>query len=280
MKIEPDAEAAVKILSPGYRALFARAAQRLADEPAVRALWISGSLARGDADAFSDLDLLAAVADDEFDAFAGSWKKWLADVTPTVIARPIPFLPGSFYSLTPDCERLDVVLERVSKLPTSFFCTRTVVFDRDGLDAQVPKPPPPAAPDRARVETAIEEPLRYLSLFPAMLGRGELMLGQEGFGHMRRRLSELFLELNAPLPTTGVKHWRDKLTAEQYAVLEALPWPAATREALIDANRAFARVFFAHGRRIAEMLGVRWPEELEAAVRAHLVRELGLELDP
>jgi len=278
MKLEPGAAAAVEVLSPGYRALFERAARRLGDEPAVRALWISGSLARGDADAFSDLDLLAAVADPEFDGFAGRWQGWLADVTPTVLARPIPFLPGSFYSLTPACERLDVVLERVSRVPQSFFRVRKVVFDRDGLDAQVPAPAPPAGPDRAKLETAIEEPLRYLALFPAALGRGELLLAQEGYGHMRRRLSELFLELNAPLPITGVKHWRDKLTAEQYAVLEALPWPAATREALCDANRIFARVFLAHGRPIAEKLGVRWPEELEAAVRAHLERELGLEI--
>jgi hypothetical protein len=193
-----------------------------------------------------------------------------------VLARPIPFMPGSFYSLTPTCERFDVVLERVSQIPRSFFRVRFLVFDRDGLDAQLPAPFPPAKPDLAKVETAIEEPLRYLAMFPAMLARGELLLGQEGYGHMRRRLSELFLEANAPLPTTGVKHWRDKLDDAQYAVLEALPWPQATREALIAANLELARALVLHGRPIAEKLGVRWPERLEAAVREHLRRELGI----
>lgn len=268
---------ALALLPSGYRALFERAARRLADEPAVRALWVSGSLARRDADAHSDLDLLAAVGDADFDAFAASWPSWLADITPTVLARAIPFLPGSFYSLTPACERLDVVLERVSRVPSSFFRARAVVFDRDGLDAQVPAPVPQPGPDRAKIETAIEEPLRYLALFPAALGRGELLLAQEGYGHMRRRISELFLEMNAPLPTTGVKHWRDKLRPEQYAVLEALPWPAATREALIDANIAVARALIAHGKPIAEKVGLPWPAALEAAVRAHLKRELGIE---
>src|SRR4029077_17301761 len=149
------------LLPPGYRSLFDRAARRLADEPAVRALWVSGSLARRDADAYSDLDLLAAVADADFDAFAGSWKSWLADITPTVLGRGIPFRPGSFYALTPACERLDVVLEKVSRVPQSGFRARELVFDRDGLDALVPKPAPPAGPDRAKVETAIEDPLRY-----------------------------------------------------------------------------------------------------------------------
>ncbi len=263
-------------LPTGYTALFDRAAERLHADPRVRALWVSGSLARGDADASSDLDLLLAVADAEFDAFAQSWKSWLAEITDTVLARPIPFLPGSFYSLTPACERLDVVLERASHVPRSFFRARCLVFDRDGLDAQVPAPLPPARPDLAKVETAIEEPLRYLAMFPAVLARGELLLSQEGYGHMRRRLSELFLEANAPLPTTGVKHWRDKLDAAQYAVLEALPWPEATREALIAANVAIARALVLHGRPIAQKLGVAWPERLEAAVREHLQRELGV----
>jgi hypothetical protein len=110
-----------------------------------------------------------------------------------------------------------------------------------------------------------------------VLARGEALLAQEGYGHMRRRISELFLEMNAPLPTTGVKHWRDKLRPEQYAVLEALPWPAATREALIDANIAVARALIAHGKPIAAKVGLPWPAALEAAVRAHLKRELGVE---
>jgi predicted nucleotidyltransferase len=261
---------ALSLLPKGYAALFERAAQHFASDARVRALWVSGSIARGDADASSDLDLLLAVADAELDGFAQSWQSWLAEITETVLARPLPFLPGSLYSLTPGCERFDVVVERASAVPKSFFRARFCVFDRDGLDAQVP--------DKAKVETAIEEPLRYLAMMPAMLARGELLLGQEGYGHMRRRISELFLELNAPLPTTGVKHWRDKLSDEQYAVLEALPWPAATREALIEANLTIGRALIQHGRPIAAKLGVPWPEALEAAVRAHLERELGVTL--
>ncbi|HXZ86410.1 MAG TPA: hypothetical protein VEI82_13085 [Myxococcota bacterium] len=269
--------ASLAALPAGYHTLFDRAAAVLWADQRVRALWVSGSLARSDADAFSDLDLVAAVADTEFDAFAGEWRSWLAAITPTVLAREIPFLRGSIYSLTPGCERLDVVVERASAAKSAR-SPRACVFDRDGLDAARPAPLPPAGPDPAKVAIAIEEPLRYLALTPAAFGRGELLLSQEGYGHLRRRLSEIFLEANAPLPTTGVKHWRDKLTAEQYAVLEALPWPQATREELIAAYRAVFRAICAHGRPIAEKLGVPWPSELEAAVRTHLARELGIEL--
>jgi hypothetical protein len=269
--------AGLERLPQAYGALLERAAQVLGRDARVRALWVGGSVARGDADAYSDLDLIASVRDADFGALAESWREWLAEITPTVLARQIPFLPGSFYSLTPTCERLDLVLERVSAVRSSRYL-RAVVFDRDGLDAERPVAPPPAPPDRAKVETAIEEPLRYLALLPAVLGRGELLLAQEGYGHMRRRISELFVEENAPLPTTGVKHWRDKLRPEQYAVLESLPWPAANRDALIAANLEVGRALLRHGRVVAEKLGVAWPAELERAVRAHLVRELGVDL--
>ena len=73
-----------------------------------------------------------------------------------------------------------------------------------------------------------------------------------------------------------IKHWRDKLRPEQYAVLAALPWPAASRDALIDAHLQAARALLLHGRSIAAEFGVPWPDALERAVRAHLERELGV----
>jgi predicted nucleotidyltransferase len=267
----------LEALPAGYRALFESALNVFSSDPRVRALWVSGSLARGDADAASDLDLVASVDDASFDAFAAEWRTWLAAITPTVIAREIPFLRGSVYSLTPTCERLDVVVERASAVKNAFL-PRAVVFDRDGLDARRPRPFPPAGPDPQKVAFAIEEPFRYLAMFPVLLGRSDFLLGQEAWGHLRRRLSEVFLEANAPLPTTGVKHWRDKLTPAQYAVLESLAWPEATREALVDAHVAILRAFVAHAKPIAERLGVPWPHALEDAVRTHWRRELGVEL--
>ena len=57
-------------------------------------MWLSGSLGRGDADAVSDLDLLLAVSDDALPSFADEWSDWLAAITPTLIARTLPFATG------------------------------------------------------------------------------------------------------------------------------------------------------------------------------------------
>ncbi len=279
----PDLEvrrpAAMDVLPRGYHALFDAAVAVLGADERVRALWVHGSVGRGEADASSDLDLIAAVADESFDELWADWPTWLGAITPTVLARAIPWAPGILYSLTPECLRLDVVAERVSAVATSGFGRRALVFDRDGLDDLVPTAPTRPGPDRAKIETAIEEPLRYLSMLPEMLDREALLLSQEGYGHIRRRIVELFQEANAPLPAAGVKHGRFQLTDEQYALVESLPWPQATRDELIAAHRAIGTMLLEVAPPIARSVELPWPHALEDAVRAHLRRSLGVDLD-
>jgi hypothetical protein len=268
------------VLTPGYRAIFASARRVLGADERVRALWLSGSLARGDADAASDLDLLVAVSDDALDAFARGWREWLARITPTLIARPLPFLPGSFYAVTPGRERLDVVVEPVGKLASTMFRKRRVVLDRDGLDARVPAPVASPGPSRERIAFLIEEFFRDDGMFDVAATRRDLLLGNEGVHLMRGLLYQLFCEANAPLPQTGVKRWSAKLTPAQRELLEHLPTGGGDWEALVAANTAVAHAFVSQAREIAAAHGVAWPADLEAATSRHL-RAHGLpDLEP
>ncbi|MEX2208685.1 MAG: nucleotidyltransferase domain-containing protein [Myxococcota bacterium] len=260
----------LEALPASYRALFERARSVAEADERVRALWLSGSLARGDADAASDLDLLIAVADARLDEFARDWRDWLAKITPTVIARPLPFLPGSFYAVTPGRERLDVVVEPAGKLATTFFRVRLPVFDRDGLDARVPAPVAGAGPSRERIAFLIEEFFRDHGMFDVVATRRDLLLGNEATHLLRGLLYQLFCEANAPLPQTGVKQWSAKLTPEQRALLERLPTGGADFDAMVAANEAVSRAFVEQARRIAAAHGVPWPDELEAATLRHL----------
>src|ERR1039458_1243617 len=127
--MQPDE--ALARLPDGYRSLFGRVVERCSQDERVRAMWLGGSLARGDTDQSSDLDVLIAVADAAFDEFGAGWKSWLGSITPTVIARALPFVPGSFYSVTPAMERLDVISERVSAVATTPHPVRLLVLDKD-----------------------------------------------------------------------------------------------------------------------------------------------------
>ena len=56
------------------------------------------------------------------------------------------------------------------------------------------------------------------------------------------------------------------------------PAPAAERAALLAAQADIARLFLAQARPLAARHGAAWPEAFETAARAHLRRELGLEI--
>jgi predicted nucleotidyltransferase len=265
--VRPDV---IERLEPGYAAIFDRALSTFEADERVRALWLSGSLARGEADRGSDLDLILAVRDEDHAAFVEGWHEWLAAITPTLIAREVPFVRGIFYSVAPGRERLDFVVEPVSSVPNSFHRYRAVVFDRDGLDAQVP-PPLERQPDPGAIAGLVEEFFRVYGLSPVVVEREDWLAGQEGVHLLRDLLYRLFVESNAPLPPMGVKQWSRKLTPEQRAVLEALPSGAAPeKDPVIAAHEQIAKAFVREGRRICGKHEVPWPEELEAATRRYL----------
>lgn len=261
--------AEMDVLPEPYHRLLDRAVAVLGADPRVRALWIGGSVARGDADAASDLDLLVTVTDDGHAEFAASWTEWLAAITPTVLAEPLHFLPGSLYSLTPDCARLDVVVEPVSALATTFFRDRVAVVDHDGLTAQIPQPEPVPGPSPQRVAALVQEYFR-ISAVETILIRDDWLLAREHVHAVGSLVHRLFVEANAPLPPTGLKQWSAKLTPPQVVALRALPTDAADVDDLRAAHLAHAGLFVTNAEVLARRLDVPWPGDLEAAVARHI----------
>ena len=266
--------AGIESLGPGYRRLFERALAVLAADDRVRAVWLSGSVARGDADLASDLDLIVTVADADHGAFAAEWQTWLAAITDTVLAKPLAFAPGSFYSVTPDWHRLDVVVERAGDIENTFFRTRTAVLDRDGLASRLPAPDAPNGPSPEKIAGLIEEFLRIHGLLPVIVTRRDWLLGVEGVHTLRSLLYQLFAESNAPHPPTGVKKWSAKLTPEQREVLEAMPTGEATQRGVVDGHLALVGAFRVHIPAICQRLGIPWPERFERSTYAHVARQL------
>jgi hypothetical protein len=266
--------AALAALPDSYGPLFDRAAAVFEADERVRAMWLHGALARGRADAASDMDISVAIADDGFDTFGASWRDWLAAITPTLTARPIA--AGSFYALTPSCERFDVIVEAVGKLPATTLTRRLVVFDRDGLDKLIPPPNDPP-PDPAVITYLIEETLRQAANFPTVLVRDDWLLGVVAVQQVQMFLYQLFAESNKPAPPTGPKQWSFKLTTSQRQVLSGLPVAAPSPDSVLAAREAAFAAFFREAPPIAVRNGVPWPSRLELAVRDYL-REQGAPL--
>jgi predicted nucleotidyltransferase len=252
-----------------YQVLLDRATEVFLADERVRAMWLHGAVARGAQDAGSDLDIDIAVRDEDFDTFTTESTSWWAKITPTVSRRQMANMPGSFFALTPTCERLDVVTERVSDLSTSKLTRRIIVFDRDNLTAHVPKPTDPDANPEV-IRYCIEETLRQAANFPIVLIRQDWLLGVVAVQQIHFFLYELLTEANKPMPPTGPKQWSYKLSSEQRQALERLPVPQAERTSIIAARQAALRLFEEQASAVAHQHGIEWPSELLTAVHAYM----------
>ncbi|QDP97358.1 nucleotidyltransferase domain-containing protein [Microlunatus elymi] len=267
--IEPTA--ALAPLPQTYHRLFERVLQLAEPDQRIRGLWLSGSLARGEADAGSDLDLLLAIADDDFDDFVANWRDWVAQLGEPLLALQIPRSKLIFTVLTDRLCRLDAVVEPVSKLPESPHRRRIPVIDRDDLDRLVPLPAPGPGPNPDKITMIIEEFWRQQAIFPAMVdGRGDLLCALTGVQNAAQMLYDVFVESNQPLPPMGVKQFSRRLTEDQRRVLEELPAVGPDRELLIIADAAVRRAMADAGRDAAERVGARYPERLADAVTGQL----------
>lgn len=263
-------------LPPDYFSLLRDLLDIAESDQRVRAVWVGGSIARGVADAGSDLDTILAVRDEDFESFAEDSFGWVQRVTPVVLSKTIPRMRGSRYSLTPGCQRLDVVVEPVTALARTPFRDRIVVLDKDGLDAAVPARQQTGPADPEKLLGIVEEFFRLLAIFPdAVVTRGDWLLGVEGAYSLRGMLYALFVEHNQPLPASGVKQWSAKLTLEQRRALQDLDVPRANGESVIASVRTITTEFRTAAAEICGAHGVAWPAALDRATSAYLHRQLG-----
>jgi hypothetical protein len=236
---------ALRPLPAGYHDLFARVLQAAEPDNRVRAVWLSGSVGRGTADSGSDLDVVLAIAPAAFDGFAETWREWLSLVTPVVLARELPGLPGSFFSVTPDCLRLDVVAEPTGTVRTADLVGRLLVLDKEGA-ATAPvlaAEPVTAGPDPARLTEMAEEFLRQMTIFPAAV--------------------------------VARQDWSAKLTSRQRHVCASQPPARASSAGVLTAMRAAAAAFRQEAMAVFAANQVRWPADFDDAVRRYWERELG-----
>lgn len=264
-------------LGPAYAGLARRAVEVYAADDRVRAVWATGSLARGITDAASDLDLLLTVRDDGHEGFCARWREVLGRIDDPLLARALPWPPGSFTSVMPGWLRLDVLVERQSDQPSTPVLPRLPLHDPDGLAATLPPTPELPGPSADAVRDLVEEFLRCYGLAPVSVRRDDWFVGLEGVYVLRNLLFQLWLQENAPLPPGGVKRKRALLTDDQAALLEVLPVGAPNRRAIIQAHQAIGAVFLREARRISRQVGAPWPSRLEQATHEHLADELGIE---
>ncbi|WP_374655707.1 hypothetical protein [Phenylobacterium sp.] len=257
------------------QALLDRLTAALASEPRVQAAWLSGSLGRGEGDAWSDVDLTVLVAQDDLAQVIAAFRAPRPDMPPVVFGQ---LVHGRIVSaVTPNWDRYDLAFVTPAELAWLDGAALTPLL---GETAPPPARPPPDDRDAARrVEALAAEFLRVLGLAPVAFGRGEWIVALQGLDLLRSMLVDLMLEENGVPPgARGAKRLNPFLTTEQQRLLEALAAPRAERRALLEAQRELATLFLPRARALTEALGAAWPAEFEEATRRRLRAALDLSI--
>ena len=257
------------------RQLIAAIAESFAEDTALRGLFLSGSFGSGRADAWSDVDLLAVLAPDDFAPFEERWREALQAIMPVVfwnrIDSPMPVLNA----VTEDWTRCDIQLAPNAIPPRKAQDTLKPLIDRGSLLDALPATLPPVEPSRGKVVWMVNEFIRVLGLTHVGVGREEWVTCTRGATILRDLLIDLMVEAHALVDPGGILHLKRNLDADEMALLAALPPLSATRQSILDYNAAATRLFLPRARALMARLGAPWPQAFEDATRTIVAPLIG-----
>ena len=260
--------------------IIERATEVTSGDKRLLAAWIAGSFANGIADEYADIDLHILVEDQYLGAMRTGWTELAASIAPMVAVRPIGGRVVGGFGITPDWVHLDIVCYPLSEFDPAAIRGCLPLFDRNGLLPTARTPSPDLRGKPYFPAGAVEFYFYLLGNLAVVLGRGELTLATNG-AIMRRDvgLVPIMLAENGIQKTDGNKRMNPYLTAEQRALLDALPPLWADRDAVIAFDRLVAGEVIRRGRALAAVTSARWPAEFQQATLAYLRRELGMEVE-
>ncbi|WP_227269713.1 aminoglycoside 6-adenylyltransferase [Roseobacter weihaiensis] len=247
------------------------------DAPGIRALFLSGSYGNGMADAYSDIDFVMVAEAGATDAVADIWRQAVAQTGEIVLWWDRTTVPVLINAITADWTRTDVLILKPEQMAAQAQSRLKPLFDHDGIFDRLAETPKDTGPNLKKFKYQVEEFIRILGLLHLAAGREEYINGVLGVFHLRNLLVDLMIEdTNAP-NRGGVLHLNRLITDEQKAVLTSLPPAVPTREAMLTAHLAYAKVYLPLARKRVAELGLAWPERFEAVTWAKLRDTLSIE---
>jgi len=247
------------------------------NDPGIESLWLSGSLATGAGDEWSDVDLVAVVGSGDLpESVAEKYADSLDVVVESVhVIRPFPRLISA---VRHDWTRFDLQFMTPEGLSNQDPRRVVPLFARPGA-AQPGGNPGSRASGQFDVEQAAREFLRVMGLAPGVVARGHFLMAVDGMNLLRNLCIDLLLaEGGHSRSDASPKRLESLLTDEQRSALRALPPLSATRESILATQTALGALFIPRGRAFAAAQGVPWPDEFETATRTWVRKSLGIEL--
>ncbi|MGZ5932950.1 MAG: nucleotidyltransferase domain-containing protein [Rhizomicrobium sp.] len=262
--------------TPAQQSLIDAIVRVLSADGRIESAWLTGSLGKGAGDEFSDVDVTVVVPDASYDAL----RHYSGDLSMVANVVRINIVSGRVLNAITDLwARFDLTFVKPNEFAVMPLAAARPLINR-GTPQRVFAAPPPYKTTAPRVLQLSNEFIRVIGLTPVGIGREEFTILQEGVGLLRRMTLDLMLEANGigPQARGGALHMNLFLTQEQRRTLESVPPVGATRESVIAADIALARIFLPLAKKLAAETGAPWPSLFEDATRAHLARTLGAQI--
>ena len=257
--------------------LIDRIARELERLPGLGAAFLGGSHGRDEADAYSDVDVYAVVAEArDIPDLPTRLEKSVDDIAPILFSQVLPNA-RTINCITMDWLRFDLTVVSGRELASVAGRDVKPLFDRLGLAAALTTAPATAhEPTGDGIVEIANEFIRVLGLSMVVKGRDDLVVAQTGTNLLRDMLIRTMAMENAPQPRRGVLALQRDLTPDQVAVLMDLPAAGTTWPSIYARTSAIAEQFFPRARTVAEELGAPWPKTFERVTRKLLRDRIGL----
>jgi hypothetical protein len=260
--------AKVRFPTPAHQALADRALEALGLDGRVVAVFVGGSLATGQVDEESDLDLTVIVDDSGLDSFWEGLGRWFHSVGRPVAVAPGP-MPHLLTGLMHDGLRLDVAVVARTALASRPRRPMVALHDPDDVLVGLEFASPRFEPTPEWLSSHVSDFLRFLDQLNVVVVRGEWIAGVDNTWYLISRLLDLYAHSNRA-PRTSPRRVNARLTPAQQMAVESLPPIQANEASVVGVHLAVARLYRTEARALADKLGAEWPTELEEAVLDHL----------
>lgn len=256
-----------------HAALLDRALESLRSDRRVLAILLGGSLATGDADEESDIDLTVVVDDPVAEELLLGLERWLGQIGHVVAVTPGP-VPNLVASLMRDGLRFDVTVERLSSAATRPRRAFVVLHDPSRVVGATGVVTPRFEPTPEWLTKSAEDFLRFLDQLSVIVVRREWIAGIDNAWYLISQLVDLYAHLNRA-PRTSPRRVNVRLTSIQREAIESLPPIRADQQAIVEVHRAIAALYLPTADELFKEMGLKWPHELERTVVEHLERRTG-----
>lgn len=239
-------ERALADMAPGYGEVLLALRDELRSEGRVGALFVMGSTAVGEADRYSDLDLVLVAPSGKAQSVARGLVELLERIAPVVMAR---WTRADLLStVMSDWRRVDLTVLDVEGVSDRHAGPALRVFDELGID-DIPERVFARSPERLRDQ--IDRFLRSLGLLPRDVHRGDLRLCCFAVEFLVDELvSLMFDEIERVRgPKNGTYR---RLPAASLEVLERMPLAYPEVQSVIEGHVAVAAAYLPRSRALAD----------------------------